>query len=98
MAEASFSNFFGNQPLFGLTVKGHERTLKQAGQTIKSRSESVLSPIVNFIDNQDNQDVFTGDVAKEINSGYAKCMRIGLMMQNEDVKVNGEKPRFNVSF
>ena len=99
MTEASFSSFFNNKPLLGgLTISSHERTIKQARSTIQKAAGDVLAPIVDFIDNQDNQKVFTGDIAKEINIGNTKCLQIGITMQNEDVKVNGEKPRFDIKF
>lgn|SRR5574344_151586 len=100
MTEASFSNFFNaNRPLLGsLTVSSHERTIKEAGGTIKRAAGSVIAPIVDFIDDSDHQSVFTGDVAREIHRDNTKCLQIGITMQNEDVKVNGQKPNFDITF
>lgn len=96
MTESSFSNFFGNQSLLHLTLKGHERTIKQAGQTIQKTAGGVLSPLVDYID--ENQNVFTGNVAQEINDDNIKCLQIGLTLQAEDKRVNGNAPKFDISF
>ncbi|MEI8378467.1 MAG: hypothetical protein WCF95_08020 [bacterium] len=94
MTEASFSNFF-NRP-FGLNVKVPERTLKQAGDTLQNTAGGVLTPLTDYL--EDNEKVFTGEVAKEINKIFSYCFNIGAKMQAEDVKVNGKTPNFDTKF
>ena len=94
MAEASFSNFF-NKP-FGLNVKVPERTLQQAGATLSNTAGGVLSPITDYLET--NEEVFNGDVAKEINRIFSHTFNIGSIMRQEDVKVNGNAPKFDSKF
>lgn len=94
MAEASFNSFF-NRP-FGLNVKVPERTLKQAGETLSNTAGGVLSPMLNYL--EENEKVFTGDVANEINKIFASSFNIGMRMQEENVKVNGAVPKFDSKF
>lgn len=94
MTQASFNNFF-NQP-FGLNIKVPERTLKLAGETLTNTAGGVLDPLFTYL--EENENVFTGDVTKEIKKYTAGCFNIGAKMQAEDIKVNGEKPRFDSKF
>jgi len=94
MAEASFNNFF-NKP-FGLNVKVPERTLKQAGDTLQSTAGGVLTPLTDYL--EENDKVFTGEVATEINKIFGYCFNIGAKMQAEDLKVNGAAPKFDTKF
>lgn len=94
MADASFTNFF-NRP-FGLNVRVPDRTLKQAGETLSSTAGGVLSPMLDYL--EDNEKVFTGEVSAEINKIFAQSFNIGARMQAEDKKVNGPKPSFDNKF
>ncbi len=81
-------NFF-KQP-FGLNIKVPTRTIKQSQETAKNTVNSLWEPLFNFID--ENQAVFTGNVANEIekynlmmfNTGAA--MRKGSTLGSFDVK------------
>ena len=52
-----------NQP-FGLNVKVPTRTMQQIKQTAEGTAGNILEPLFSFID--DNQNVFTGKVADQI--------------------------------
>lgn len=55
-------NFF-KQP-FGMNIKVPTRTIKQSQETAQNAVNSLWEPLFGFID--DNQKVFTGNVANEI--------------------------------
>lgn len=94
MSEASFNNFF-NKP-FGLNVKAHERTIQAAKDTLSNTATGVFEPLFTYL--EDNQNVFTGDVAKEIEKYTIASFNTGAMLQQEDEKVNGDRPRFDSKF
>lgn len=94
MTEASFNSFF-NRP-FGLNVKSHERTIKQAGDTLANTANGVFSPLFTYL--KDNEQVFNGDIQKESKKYFAASFNIGAKMQEEDIKVNGAKPKFDSKF
>ena len=94
MSGASFNSFFNNT--FGLNVKIPERSIRQAGKTINDTASGVLAPLFNYL--EDNETVFNGDIAKETIRYYDTSFNIGAKMREEDVKVNGEAPRFDSKF
>lgn len=60
----SDSNNILNQP-FGMNIRLPERTIQQAQESATGAVSSLFSPIFNYLD--ENENVFTGDVANEIN-------------------------------
>jgi len=94
MSNASFNSFFNNT--FGLNVKIPERSIRQIGKTASDTANGVLAPLFNYL--EDNETVFNGDIAKETIRYYDTSFNIGAKMREEDVKVNGEAPRFDSKF
>lgn len=90
----TFTGFF-NQP-FGLNVKVPTRTIKQAGDTLGNTAGGVLSPIVDYLES--NEKVFTGEIAEEIDKIFVQSFNIGAKLRAEDVKVNGDAPKFDTKF
>ena len=96
MAESSFTNFFNNSQSFGLNVvKSHERTLNQAGKTLENVTGGVFEPLFTYL--EENENVFSGDITKELNKNYAANFNITMAMNLADEKING-KSTFNTQF
>ena len=57
------SDNFVNQA-FGLNIKIPVKTMHQIEKTVQGSAAGVFEPLFNYI--SDNQNVFTGDVAKQI--------------------------------
>lgn len=95
MAESSFTSFFNNSQGFGLNVKSHERTIQQAGQTLGKVAGGVFEPLFTYL--EENENVFSGDITKELNKNYAESFNMTMMMNAADEKVNG-KPTFDTQF
>lgn len=97
MTESAFTNFFNNSQAFGLNVvTGHERTLQQVGQTAGNIAGGVFSPLFEYL--EENENVFNGDLTTELNKTRVANFNMGLIMQAEDVKVNGQRPSFDARF
>lgn len=96
MTESSFSNFFNNSQSFGLNVKVPEKTLRQIGKTAGNMAGGVLEPLFTYL--EENKNVFSGDIAFEINKVNAENFTMGMMLQQADEKVNGSKPKFDSKF
>ncbi len=94
----SDSNFTFNRPYkpFGLNVKVPERTIQQAGETLEELVKSPAAPLFEFL--EENESVFNGDVAFEINKTIAQNFTIGSAMRMEDEKINGKNPSFDMHF
>ena len=93
----TFTNFFNNSTGgFGLTLKAHERTLQQAGQTLGKTAGGVLEPLFTYL--EENENVFSGDLTNELNKGYTENFNMTVMMNAADEKVNGPKPTFDAKF
>jgi hypothetical protein len=92
------SNFTFNRPFkpFGMNVKVPERTLQQAGETLENIVKAPATPLFEFL--EENESVFNGDVAFEINKTNAQNFTIGSAMRMEDEKVNGRNPSFDMHF
>lgn len=95
MAESSFTNFFNNAQSFGLNVAG-SRTAKLMGQTASNVAGGVFEPLFTYL--EENEDVFSGDLTTELNKTRTRNFNTTLMMQSEDVKVNGDRPSFDTKF
>lgn len=96
MAESSFTNFFNNSQGFGLNVKVPEKTLRQIGKTAGNVAGGVLEPLFTYL--EENQNVFSGDIAHEINKINSENFTMGMMLQQADEKVNGQRPKFDSKF
>lgn len=94
----SDQNFSFNRPFkpFGLNVKVPERTLQQAGETLEGIVKAPAVPLFEFL--EENEGVFNGDVAFEINKTNAQNFTIGSAMRIEDERVNGKNPKFDMHF
>ena len=68
------ANDYLEQP-FGMNIKIPEKTLKLIEQGAESRVNSIFEPLFNFI--EDNQNVFTGDVSRQIDKYNALQYNIG---------------------
>ncbi len=92
------SNFTFNRPYkpFGFNIQVPERTLKQAGETLEGIVKAPADPLFTFL--EENENVFNGDVAFEINKTTAQNFTIGSAMRIEDEKVNGRMPSFDMHF
>ena len=92
------SNFTFNRPYkpFGLNVKVPERTIQQAGETLEGLVKAPTAPLFEFL--EENEAVFNGDVANEINKANIQNFNIGSAMRMEDEKVNGRNPMFDMHF
>lgn len=70
-------NFF-KQP-FGLNIKVPTRTIKQSQETAQNAVNGIFEPIFGFID--DNQNVFTGNVANEIEKYNLMMFNVGAALR-----------------
>ena len=79
-------NFTFNRPYkpFGMNVQVPERTIQQAGQTLEELVKAPTAPLFEFL--EENEGVFNGDVAFEINKTVAQNFTIGSAMCIEDEK------------
>lgn len=77
-------NFF-KQP-FGMNIKMPVKTIKQVEKTAENAVGGILEPLFNFID--DNQKVFTGNVANEIEKYNLMSYNIGAALRRD--KVTGD--------
>ena len=94
MSDAAFNSFFNKS--FGLNIKVPDRTLKQAGQTLGNTANGVLSPLFTYL--EENEKIFNGDAVAEADKLFAASFNIGARMHEEDIKVNGETPKFDSKF
>lgn len=96
MAEASFTNFFNNSQAFGLNVKVPEKTLHQIGKTAGNVAGGVFEPLFEYL--EQNENVFSGDITKELNRLRAENFTMAQVMNIADEKTNGPKPKFDAKF
>ena len=96
MAESTFNNFFNKGQTFGLNIKVPTKTIEQVGKTIGGTAGGVFEPLFTYL--EENENVFSGDVTKELNKTYAERFNTLLAMDNADVKINGEKTSFDTKF
>ena len=94
----SDSNFMFNRPYkpFGMNVRVPERTIQQAAETLENLVKAPTTPLFEFL--EENEGVFNGDVAYEINKTVAQNFTIGSAMRMEDEKINGRNPSFDMHF
>ncbi len=96
MTEASFSKFFNNSQTFGLNIKVPTRNLQQIGKTAGDVTGGVLEPLFTYL--EENENVFSGDVAFELNKTRAAKFNTEVIMMATDEKTNGPKPMFDSKF
>lgn len=91
-------NFTFNRPFkpFGMNVKVPDRTIQQAAETLGEIVKTPTSPLFEFL--EENEGVFNGDVAFEINKTIAQNFTIGSAMRMENEKINGKNPTFDMHF
>lgn len=79
-----------NRPLntFGFNIKVPTRTLEQAGETLGNLAKAPGESVLNYFEK--NENVFSGDVYKEIKKTEVQCMNTGriLGMAEEQTKGN----------
>lgn len=92
------SQFSFNRPYkpFGFNIQIPERTMQQAEQTLGNLIKSPAEPLFSFL--EENESVFNGDVAYEINKINAQNFTIGSAMRIENEKVNGTTPKLDMHF
>ncbi len=67
-----------NKP-FGLNIKVPTRTIKQTQETAQNTVNGLWQPLFNFID--ENQAVFKGDIAKEIEKYNLMSYNVGAALR-----------------
>lgn len=72
-----------NQP-FGMNIKLPQRTLQQGKDTIEHGVKGVFEPLFNFI--EDNQPVFSGKIAEEIERYNLMSYNTGAVLRNAQPK------------
>jgi effector-binding domain-containing protein len=92
------SQFSFNRPYrpFGFNIQVPERTIQQTEQTLGNLVKAPTEPLFNFL--EENESVFNGDVAFEINKINAQNFTIGSAMRLEDEKMNGKTPNLDIHF
>ena len=92
------SQFNFNRPYkpFGLNIHVPERTIKQAEETLEKIVKAPAVPLFNFL--EENEAVFNGDLAFEINKAEVQNFNIGAALRREDEKINGFPPKFDMHF
>lgn len=100
----SYSNFFNSGNTFGVNVKKTETAPQKQAETqvqqqAKQNTEvlsSFLKPVEKFVGTM--MDVFNGNVQHEVNKIRTLTFNTELIMHEADVKVNGQKPTFDMTF
>lgn len=96
MSDTSFNSFFNSSQRFGLNIKVPERTLKQIGKTTGDVAGGVFEPIFTYL--EQNENVFSGNIEHELNRIRTANFNTTLVMDADDEKTNGPKPRFDTLF
>lgn len=94
MANASFSNNSNTPQMlkpFGYNIITrefpYERTAQQAVETLEHIVTGAVNPFLIYLEN--NQSVFTGEVANEINKLTAELFNTGAALRLADEQMNG---------
>ena len=96
MTESSFTNFFNNSRSFGLNVKVPVKTIEQIGKTATGVAGGVFEPLFTYL--EENENVFNGDLTKELNKKRVANFNMELIMNAADEKTNGPRPTFDTMF
>lgn len=73
-----------------------EKTIQQAGKTLEDTASGVFSPLFEYL--EDNEKVFTGDIALEINKKHAAAFNIAAAMQMAHDETNSTAQKFDSQF
>jgi len=87
MAESSFTRFFNNSQTFGMNIKVPTKTLEQIGKTGSNVAGGVFEPLFTFL--EENENVFNGDIEKELNKIRTANFNTTIILNAADEKVNG---------
>ena len=71
-----------------------EHTLKLAGDTLAGLAKAPVEPLFKFL--EENEEVFTGDIADKINKLFAENFTMGSTLRLQDEKTNGKMPGFDM--
>lgn len=93
---SSFTNFFNNSQTFGMNIKIPERTLKEVGKTASNVAGGVLEPLFTYL--EENENIFSGDISKEVNKINVINFNISMSMAEADKQTNGVKSSFDTKF
>lgn len=96
MAESNFTNFFNSSQSFGLNVRVPEKSLKQFGKTAGDMAGGVFEPLFTYL--EENENVFSGDLTKELNKKRVANFNMEMIMSATDEKTNGPRPTFDTIF
>ena len=96
MAQSSFTNFFNNSQMFGMNIKVPTKTLEQIGKTSGNVAGGVFEPLFTYL--EENENVFSGDITKELNKVRTANFNTTLIMDAVDEKTNGPRPTFDAKF
>jgi hypothetical protein len=94
MSDTSFNSFFNNG--FGLNVKGSGASLSQMGETLSKTAGGVFEPLFTYL--EDNENVFSGDLTKELNKTRVANFNMNMIMNRVDEQTNGKKSKFDAKF
>lgn len=100
----SYSNFFNSSNNFGINVKKQEtstqKNIEQQAQHSQQQKEEVRTtftkPVEKIVGTV--RDVFNGNIVNELNKYRAMNFNTELILHEADVKVNGQKPTFDMKF
>lgn len=91
----SYSNFFNGSNSFGINVKRPETAPKQHVEKHETENNNFFKPVEKIANNI--KDVFNGNVANELNKYRSWSFTTELILHDADVKVNGQKPTFDMT-
>ncbi|MBR1754421.1 hypothetical protein IJ732_06235 [bacterium] len=100
----SYSNFFNSGNTFGVNVKRTETApQKQTESHVQQQAQQNIESTHNFFKPVEKlvgtvMDVFNGNVQNEVNKYRVLSFNTELIMHEADVKVNGQKPTFDMTF
>lgn len=80
----TMSESFNIKP-FGLNVIPSTKTREQVGKNMEDAIGTLWSPVLDYL--KENEDVFSGDIASEINKINFQTMRLGMVMdENKEIR------------
>ena len=97
--EESGTSFNRPYKPFGFNIKVPdigEKTIQLTEGTIKEIMSSPVEPLFTFL--EENEQVFNGDINFEINRMFAQNFSLGSALRQEDEKINGMPPKFDMHF
>ncbi len=73
------NNFISNNP-FGINIAIPKKTIQEVQKVVKEEIENIsVNPFLNYL--EENDKVFSGEVAREINNYYAQIYALGQVMR-----------------